>query len=642
MTMPAGDVQMAAVVWMMVKVCVLLAAAMAFAWLCRRRSAAARHLVWTCTIAGLLILPLLSAVLPPWNLAIRGWPSNLWGAAPVQPQVGPVRQTSRPSLRLGANVAPEVVTTAAPASQSPGAVDMSWATALFGLYLVGALCLLLRLFQQRVTLSRIAGAAAPVRDPAWQRLLVECAASVRVHRPVRLLCSREHTMPMAFGIRQPAILIPVIAATWSEDRRRVVLLHELAHVARQDCLTQLVAAVACAIHWMHPGVWWVARRLRVERELACDDRVIMTGTNARDYAGHLLELAYALGGQRAVALAVGMARPRQLEARMLAMLDGARNRSTPGHGVRLVSVAIVLALLVPVAGLRAQLVPTQVSSATPKSVDRPSPSFEAKTPATVTRHVDTAADASNPSARQDQRTDALKDRVSPLGVPGLTVGDSFHGTKWPIGRLGVPVAFRSQDPPAPNVPVNVQQVSAPSAPPAQERGLRVSVDGNVRTAGTYVLGEDATLISVLMRAGLITGSREATITRSTKAAIVAPTDRVQNTETIVVNLTLLEKELERGVLGRNLRLQDGDRVHISNPTVRVFVTGQVKLPGAHSVPGDTTVIQLLTLAGGVTPSAAVNRTSIVRIQEGKSVSLPAKLEDVLLAGDTVIVPERRF
>ena len=136
-------------------------------------------------------------------------------------------------------------------------------------------------------------------------------------------------MPMAFGTRRPTIVIPAIADTWAEDRRRAVVLHELAHVARYDCLTQTLAFAACAMYWFHPGVWWVARRLRVERELACDDRVIAAGSGAASMPDHLLEIAYSFGSHRAPALAVSMARPRQLEGRMLAALDAARNRRVP-------------------------------------------------------------------------------------------------------------------------------------------------------------------------------------------------------------------------------------------------------------------------------------------------------------------------
>ena len=113
-----------------------------------------------------------------------------------------------------------------------------------------------------------------------------------------------------------------------------MLLHELAHVARYDCLTQMLAAAGLRALLVPSRVWWVARRFRVERELACDDRVIAAGTQAREYAGHLLEIAYSSGGRRAPALALSMARPRQLEGRMLAALDDARNRRRSGARVR--------------------------------------------------------------------------------------------------------------------------------------------------------------------------------------------------------------------------------------------------------------------------------------------------------------------
>ena len=155
---------------------------------------------------------------------------------------------------------------------------------------------------------------------------------------------------MTFGIRRPSILIPAIAETWAGDRRRAVILHELAHIARRDCLTQTLAFVACTLYWFHPAVWWAARRLRIERELACDDRVIAAGTQPREYAGHLLEIAYAFGDRRVSAMAVSMARPQQLESRMLAALDNGRNRSVPAPRVRAAAMLVAAALLLGIAG----------------------------------------------------------------------------------------------------------------------------------------------------------------------------------------------------------------------------------------------------------------------------------------------------
>ena len=170
--------------------------------------------------------------------------------------------------------------------------------------------------------------------------------------------------PLAFGTRRPSIVIPDIADQWTDDRRRAVLLHELAHVARRDCLTQSVAFGACALYWFHPALWWVAGRLRVERELACDDRVIAAGSPPRDYAGHLLEIAYSLGGRAAPALAVTMARPRQLEGRMLAALDDRRNRTVPPIRFCAVIAAAAVAILLPLAAVAPTLVAASSSEET--------------------------------------------------------------------------------------------------------------------------------------------------------------------------------------------------------------------------------------------------------------------------------------
>ncbi len=349
---------------------ILGAAALADVCLRRRGSASARHLLWTFAIAALLVLPALTVALPTWAVAVRTAAPAV--AAPDAPSA--IDRTDAPA---GPPAVSGVVAVDAPSASSVSAGSSpNWLAIALTVYLAGLLCMLARVALQRHGVRRMLRETDDALEPEWTRLLHECAAAVGVRRPVRLLRSRTRSMPMAVGTRHPALVIPAMAAIWPMDRRRAVLLHELAHVARLDCLTQSLALVACSVYWFHPAAWWAARRLRIERELACDDRVLAAGAPARDYAGHLLEIAYAFGSHRAPALAVSMARPRQLEGRMLAVLDGARNRRVPAPRARLAGAALAAALVVPLAAATATV-------AAPASEG--TAGFEAATPAeTVT------------------------------------------------------------------------------------------------------------------------------------------------------------------------------------------------------------------------------------------------------------------
>jgi polysaccharide biosynthesis/export protein len=176
----------------------------------------------------------------------------------------------------------------------------------------------------------------------------------------------------------------------------------------------------------------------------------------------------------------------------------------------------------------------------------------------------------------------------------------------------------------------------------QVKGMRVFVFGNVSAPGTYPYSEGLTLLEVLVRAGY-GGASEAIIVRSPNAQGPVMPDEAGAAEVIRVNLRELEKDVESGVLSRNARLKDSDTVFV--PRVdrnRVFVTGQVKSPGAYSVPENTTVLQLLSLAGGVLEGASTSRIKVIRFVDGKKKELKLKLDDLVMPGDTVVVPERWF
>jgi polysaccharide biosynthesis/export protein len=176
----------------------------------------------------------------------------------------------------------------------------------------------------------------------------------------------------------------------------------------------------------------------------------------------------------------------------------------------------------------------------------------------------------------------------------------------------------------------------------QFRGRRVFVFGGVNAPGMYPLPDGATLIEILAKAGYA-GASEVVVVRTPGATgPVLPSDN-GNSQVIRVNLRELEKDVEDGVLSRNVMLQDADTIYV--PRVdrnRVFVSGEVKNPGAFSVPEGTTVLQLLSLAGGVTEAASTSRIKIIRIVDGKKKEIKVKLEALVEPGDTVVVPTRFF
>jgi beta-lactamase regulating signal transducer with metallopeptidase domain len=249
-----------------------------------------------------------------------------------------------------------------------------WALWVLIVWAAGMLAILAMRVVGSVCVWRRAAESAPVTSGAWRDLAEELAASLGLARRVRLLESDRPLMPVTWGMVQPAVLLPP-AGEWSDDRRRVVLLHELAHVKRWDCLTQAVAQVACAVYWFHPLAWYAARRLRLEREAACDDLVLGAGLQAPDYAAHLLDLARSLRGPACPSMAaVAMARRSHIESRLRGILDTARSRRPISWRGLTLAVVAAACLLVPVAACRPTTSAETVKTEAAKTEDAPADS----------------------------------------------------------------------------------------------------------------------------------------------------------------------------------------------------------------------------------------------------------------------------
>ena len=316
----------------------ILAAAWLAATLLRRRSSAARHLVWMAAFAALLALPFLALSLPPLRVAGTFLQPNVIFQTTATLQGG--TSDARPAAGRGA-VAP-----LHPASRRPD--FLFW---LMLLWAAGTAAALLQTAAAILSMARVRRRARMCAEPDLDQL----TRALGIRQPVDLLEAHGGTMPMTYGPLRPAIFLPAGAGSWSPELRRTVLLHELAHVRRGDVAMHLLARTALNLYWWNPLAWLAWRAFLKEREHATDDLVLAAGARASEYAGHLLEVARTM--QAAPALgwaAIAMARPSNLEGRLSAILDARIRRANPGRAAALAAAALAVALIAPLAAVRAQ------------------------------------------------------------------------------------------------------------------------------------------------------------------------------------------------------------------------------------------------------------------------------------------------
>ncbi|MCX5683163.1 MAG: M56 family metallopeptidase [Planctomycetota bacterium] len=353
-----------------VKATVLLAAAGLLALLLRRQSAAMRHLVWLVAIGGIVLMPVLMLVLPGLSVPLgASFSPQVAGAGKAE--VFTARPTQAAERKSPQPRPPDPAAVAAalqkplPAAETPVVAPaailddaeppLPWSAWVLIAWFAGAAAVAAYLAVGTVGVWAIVRRARPVEGGPWGKLMEGLCRELGLARPVRLAVSEQAIIPVAWGLARPVVLVPRAAEKWPEDRRRVVLLHELAHVKRRDCLTQTLALAACVLYWFNPLAWLAARRLRIEREGACDDLVLAAGSPAADYAGHLLEIVRALRpAARTPLAAVAMARQSHFESRLRAILDVARNRRAIGRRAALLVVVLGGCLLLPLAACQPQ------------------------------------------------------------------------------------------------------------------------------------------------------------------------------------------------------------------------------------------------------------------------------------------------
>jgi beta-lactamase regulating signal transducer with metallopeptidase domain len=209
-------------------------------------------------------------------------------------------------------------------------VSTSIAWYVFVVWAVIALTGLARVVVATFQLRRLRSDAAPVEMeslPAELRSLIDDAQKSRT---VSVLVSDQLEVPTAIGFRKPAVILPawMVESTPAEELK-YILLHELAHLRRRDDWTNLAQKILKALLFFLPSVWWIERRLSLDREMACDDAVLVHSGTPADYAECLARVAERSFLRRQIALAqAAVGRVRQLTERVTRILDPDRPRAT--------------------------------------------------------------------------------------------------------------------------------------------------------------------------------------------------------------------------------------------------------------------------------------------------------------------------
>jgi len=320
-----------------IKVTIVAAIALGAASVLRRRSAAVRHWVLAMAVVCAAIMPVLQFVVPSWHLRT------------VADAGGVLATIQDAPIAASDAAAPHVATLMERAGLLAG-----------GVWMVGIGVSLLILLTGLARLGWLASRATPIVDGPWHRAAADLSRAYGLDRPVTLLATPHSSLLATWGFVRPRIILPTSARQWSDDRVRIVLGHELAHVRRRDWIAQMAAEALAAVYWFNPLVFWLRRRLVQESEQAADDAVLGLGVNGGAYASELVDLARSLVTPSLLP-APSIARRSNLDRRISAMLNTQLNRTPITRTACAIVVVALAAVTVPLAGFGAQSGPASLS-----------------------------------------------------------------------------------------------------------------------------------------------------------------------------------------------------------------------------------------------------------------------------------------
>lgn len=296
-------------------------------------TAASRHWVWWIVLASLALLPLAHALLPEQTKLVQTETRNRDATA---------KHLSTLNLDSSAALTPDPVSRI----ENPRPSSKLTISGIFLLVWVAVvafqLARLVLAFRNTMSLKRSAMRPGAELQRKWREHLEVC----RLRRPVMLGLSRDIASPAAAGYSRPLILLPVsVVNSLTSDELDPILLHELAHIRRCDDWAITVQRFVEALLVLHPLVSLVTKKIELEREIACDDWVLLT-QRPQAYASCLTKLAeFCAIGRPPRLTTAAIEHQSQLSQRVEMLLDRTRSIATRPSLRGLGSLAMIMVVL---------------------------------------------------------------------------------------------------------------------------------------------------------------------------------------------------------------------------------------------------------------------------------------------------------
>lgn len=162
---------------------------------------------------------------------------------------------------------------------------------LIVIYITGVAVMTIKLTMDLLQLRQIRRKQVLPIDSAWERHLDKLLLQLQLSRKVKLLISEHVQVPVMIGFLKPLIILPVIMFNnLTAEQLEAILLHELAHIKRNDYLLNIFQSIVETILFFNPFIWLISKNIRIEREHCCDDLVITGKVHPLHYAKALVAL----------------------------------------------------------------------------------------------------------------------------------------------------------------------------------------------------------------------------------------------------------------------------------------------------------------------------------------------------------------